>query len=67
MAQESMEKLGEQPISARRIRRQVEAIGEARVSQREQQVESLKKMSFKERQCLVSVQPASLECACQGL
>jgi hypothetical protein len=49
MAQESMQELGEQPIAARRIRRQVEAIGEARVSQREQEVESLKKMSSKER------------------
>lgn len=48
-AAEAMEELAEQPISARRIRRQVESIGEARVAQRERQVESLKKMTFSER------------------
>jgi len=49
MAQESMQKLAEQPISARRIRRQVETIGQARVSEIEHQVESLKTMTFQER------------------
>ena len=49
MAAESMQELAEQPISARRIRRQVEAIGQARLSERENQVESLKAMTFQER------------------
>jgi len=48
-AAESMEELAEQPISARRIRRQVEAVGEARVEERERQVESVKTMTFQER------------------
>jgi hypothetical protein len=48
-AAESMQELAEQPISARRIRRQVEAIGEARVAERERQVESLKTMTLQER------------------
>lgn len=49
MAAESMRELAEQPISARRIRRQVEAIGQARLSQRAHQVELLKTMPFPER------------------
>ena len=49
MAAESMQELADQPISARRIRRQVEAIGQARIAEREQQVESLRAMTFKER------------------
>jgi len=49
MAQEAMQELAEQPISARRIRRQVEAIGQDRITQREHQVESLKAMTFPAR------------------
>ena len=49
MAAESMQELAEQPISARRIRRQVEAIGQARLTERENQVESLKAMTSQER------------------
>jgi len=49
MAQESLQELAERPISARRIRRQVEAIGEARVVEREHQVELLKAMTFDDR------------------
>ncbi len=49
MAQESMQMLAEQTISERRIRRQVEAVGEARVAQRAHQVELLKTMTFQER------------------
>ena len=48
-AAESMVELAEQPISARRIRRQVEAIGHARVEERIEQVELLKTMTFAER------------------
>jgi len=49
MAQESLQELAEQPISARRIRRQVEAIGRVRVAEREHRVESLKTMTFEDR------------------
>ncbi len=45
----SMQELGEQSISARRIRRQVEAIGGARVTECEDRIETLKAMTFKER------------------
>jgi len=45
-AAESMEKLAEQPISVQRIRRQVTAIGQARVAEREHQVASLKTMTL---------------------
>jgi len=48
-AAESMQELAEQPISARRIRRQVTAIGQGRIAEREQQVESLKTMTFSDR------------------
>jgi hypothetical protein len=44
MAAEAMQELAEQPISARRIRRQVEAIGQARIAERERHVESLQTM-----------------------
>lgn len=40
-AAEAMEQLAEQSISARRIRRQVQAVGEARLQEREAQVASL--------------------------
>jgi len=49
MAEESLQELAEQPISARRIRRQIETIGEARVAEREHQVESLGAMTFQAR------------------
>ena len=49
MAAESMQKLAERPISVGRIRRQVEAIGEARIIERTHNVESLKAMTNKER------------------
>ncbi len=49
MAAESIQELAEQPISARRIRRQVETIGQARVTEREHNIESLKTMTFQER------------------
>ena len=49
MAEESLQELAEQPISARRIRRQVEAMGRVRVAEREHQVESLKTMTFEDR------------------
>ena len=48
-AAESMQELAEQPITARRIRRQVTTIGQARVAEREQQVESLKTMAIPTR------------------
>jgi len=44
-----MEELAEQPISARRIRRQVEMIGQARVEERDRQVESLQAMTLQKR------------------
>ena len=46
MAAESIQELAEQPISARRIRRQVETIGQARVTERKHNIESLKTMTF---------------------
>ena len=49
MAAESIQELAEQPISARRIRRQVETIGQARVTERKHNIESLKTMTFQER------------------
>ncbi len=48
-AAESMQELAEQPISARRIRRQIEAVGQARVAERGLQVESLKTLPFSDR------------------
>jgi hypothetical protein len=48
-AAESMQELAEQPISARRIRRQVKTIGQARVAERAHQVELLKTMTFQDR------------------
>jgi len=48
MAAESMQEAG-RIISARRIRRQVEAIGEARVTECKHNTESLKAMTFQER------------------
>jgi hypothetical protein len=49
MAAESMQELSEQSISARRIRRQVESIGGARVTECEDSIETLKAMTFQER------------------
>ena len=46
---ESMQELAEQSISDRRIRRQVTVIGQARIAEREQQVESLKTMAIPTR------------------
>ena len=49
MAAESMQELAEQSISARRIRRQIETIGGARVTESEDSIETLKAMTFQER------------------
>lgn len=48
-AAESMQELAEQPISVQRIRQQMKTIGEARVAEREIQVESLKTMTIQDR------------------
>jgi len=48
-AEASLQHLAERPISARRVRRQIEAIGAARVAERAHQVESFKGMTFPER------------------
>jgi len=58
MAAESMQKLAEQSISVGRIRRQVEAIGQARITERTHNIESLKAMTIKERRTGSSANPA---------
>jgi len=48
-AAESIAELAEQSVSARRIRRQVEVVGEARIAERDAQVESLRSAPLPER------------------
>ncbi len=59
MAVESMQKLAEQPTSVGRIRRQVEAIGQARIIERTHNIESLKAMTIQERRTGSSANSAS--------
>jgi hypothetical protein len=59
MAAEAMQALAEQPISTRRIRRQVEAIGQARIAERERHVESLQTMPLPARRVTLPSAPSA--------